>query len=169
LHFRTDPNYQIQGKRITVVYVRQDWKSCLRFKFEFLSELLPVGHDRDDLAAFAFHLPLRLYQSVGIQSAVRTPVPAVKRNGDRPLAQQSVEANDPPLLIGQMKGRHRLADLWGILPGAALLQTRHQTIDSIGKGWAQPPHGLGKAIKSLTQRCLHIATMSEGLFEGFRY
>jgi hypothetical protein len=63
--------------------------------------------------------------------------------------------------------RHRLADLWGILPGAAFLQPRHQTIHGIGKGRAQCPHRPGKALKPLTQRRFHIAGMSEGLVESF--
>ena len=63
-------------------------------------------------------------------------MPAVERNGDRSLAQQPVKADDASCLIGQMKGRHRLADPWCTLPGAPLLKPRHQTIHSIGKGWA---------------------------------
>jgi hypothetical protein len=67
-----------------------------------------------------------------------------------------------------MKGRQGLADLGGGFPGATLLQPRHQTINSIGKGWAYFPYRLGKAIEALAQRCVHVATMLKRFFENFR-
>ena len=48
-----------------------------------------------------------------------------------------------------MKGRHRLAHLWSILPGAALLQPRHQTVHRIGNGGADRRRLVAKALEEV--------------------
>ncbi len=60
----------------------------------------------------------------------------VERDGDWSLGQQLIEADNTSRLIGQVKGRHRLADLWSSFTSATLLKPRHQTIHGICKGWA---------------------------------
>src|SRR6516164_5610552 len=95
-------------------------------------------------------------------------MPAVECDGDRSFAQQCVKADHASRLIRQMKGRQGLADLRGGFSDATFLQPRHQTITSIGKGWASFSYRLSKAIQALAQRCVHVATMLKRFFQSFR-
>ena len=55
----------------------------------------------------------------------------VERDGDRSIGQQFLKADNTSRLIGQMKGWHRLADLWSSFTSATLLKPRHQAIHSM--------------------------------------
>ena len=52
---------------------------------------------------------VRLRQRIDVDAAVGTPMPAMKRDRDRPLRQQLVEADQVPGVVRQDERRHRLA------------------------------------------------------------
>ena len=82
LHLLADPEGEIEGERIAVVEIGQDRKRRLRFGLKLGGEVLAVGHDGGDLAAFGGDLVLRLGQSARVDAAIGAPMAAMEGDGD---------------------------------------------------------------------------------------
>jgi hypothetical protein len=91
---------------------------------------------------------------------------AVKRDGDRALAQEIIEADEPSLLVGQVKRRHRVAGLRRRRPGPARLKADDEPVHGVGKRRAQPRDQLGESLKPFVQGRVHVAALRERVFEG---
>ena len=86
-------------------------------------------------------------------------------DGDRPLVEQRVEADEVPGFVGQDEERHRLARLGRGLAHALLFQSGDQPVHRLLKMRAKASHCVGKDLQPLSQRRLHVAGLDIGLVQ----
>ena len=108
--------------------------------------MLLVGHDGGDLPALRRDLVLRLGERARVDAAIGTPISAMEGDGDRPLAEKRVEADEVACFVRQDEERHRLAWLWRCLADALLFQPRHKLVDSLLEMRAKAPHRVGESL-----------------------
>ena len=71
---------------------------------------------------------------------------AMESDGDRPLVEERVEADEASCLIGQNEQRHGLAGLRRGLADALLFQSRDEAIDGLLEMRAETSHRVGEGL-----------------------
>ena len=108
--------------------------------------MLLVGHDGGDLPALRRDLVLRLGERARVDAAIGAPISAMEGDGDRPLVEKRVEADEVAGLVGQDEERHGLAGLRRGLADALLFQPRHKLVDSLLEMRAKASHRVGESL-----------------------
>ena len=76
---------------------------------------------------------------------------AMEGDGDRPLVEQRVEADEVPGFVGQDEERHRLAGLGRGLAHALLFQSGDQPVHRLLKMRAKAAHRVGEGLQPLSR------------------
>ena len=130
-------------------------------------ELLAIGHDRDDVAAFRRDLPMRLGERVDVDAAIGTPMTAVERHCHGARSQQLIEADHVPVFVRKIKGWHRVARVRRAFAGAVLPQPPHHPVDGGREFRASAARRLRKGQQLPAERGVHAANALERFFEAF--
>ena len=132
---------------------------------ELGGEMLLVRHDGGDLSALSRDLVLRLGESARVDAAIGAPISAMEGDGDRPLVEKPIEADEVACLVGQDEKRHGLAGLWRALADALLFQPRDKPIDGLLEMRAKAAYRVGESLQPLSQRRVHVAGLDVGLVQ----
>jgi len=140
-------------------------EGCVGLGLQLGGEMLLIGHNGGDLAAFGDDLVLRLGERARVDAAIGAPVSAMEGDGDGPFVEKFVEADEVPGLVGQNEGRHGLTGHWCRLANALLLQPRNELVHGLLEMRSKVPHRIGESLEPLAERRIHVSRPEVGLVQ----
>src|SRR5262249_33348555 len=109
---------------------------------------------------------MNLRERTCTDAAPGTPVPAMKRDCDRAIAQERVETRQAAGLVGEDESRRHFAGLRSARAGTIARYPSHQSVHRVGIGRNELSYGARIGIEPLVEGGIHIATPHECVCES---